>query len=185
MGKNFKMVGVTGSVGKTSTKDIVANVISQKYKTLKTEGNNNNNIGLPFTILRLKDEDIMVIEMGMNNFGEISFLTNIAKPTMAVITNVGTAHIGNLGSRENIMKAKLEIIEGLSGPLIINNDNDIIRNNIKYIESLNDIVTIGIDNDSDYKASDISDDLTKFKINGNDMECDIGNTAFIYNSLVA
>lgn len=164
---------------------MVASVLSTKYKVLKTEGNNNNNIGLPFTILRYKDEDVMVIEMGMNHFGEISYLTDIVRPTIGVITNIGTAHIGILGSRENILKAKLEIIEGLNGPLIINNDNDIIRNNIKYIKSLNDIVTIGIDNDSDYKASDISDDLTRFKINGNDMECDIGNTAFIYNSLVA
>lgn len=182
---NIPVVAITGSVGKTSTKDMVASVLSTKYKVLKTEGNNNNNIGLPFTILRYKDEDVMVIEMGMNHFGEISYLTDIVRPTIGVITNIGTAHIGILGSRENILKAKLEIIEGLNGPLIINNDNDIIRNNIKYIESLNDIVTIGIDNDSDYKASDINDDLTRFKINGNDMECDIGNTAFIYNSLVA
>ncbi len=127
----------------------------------------------------------MVIEMGMNNFGEISFLTNIAKPTIAVITNVGTAHIGNLGSRENIMKAKLEIIEGLSGPLIINNDNDILHDNIEYIRSLNKIITIGIDNDSDYMAKDINSDLTEFKIDNNNIKCNIGNTAFIYNSLVA
>lgn len=182
---NIPVVGVTGSVGKTSTKDIIYSVLSTKYKVLKTEGNNNNHIGLPFTILRLKDEDIMVIEMGMNNFGEISFLTNIAKPTMAVITNVGTAHIGNLGSRENIMKAKLEIIEGLEGPLVINNDNDILHDNIDYIKSLNKVITIGIDNDSDYMAKDINSDLTEFKINNNDIKCNIGNTAFIYNSLVA
>lgn len=182
---DIPVVAVTGSVGKTSTKEMIASVLGEKYRVLKTEANYNNHIGLPLTILKLNDEDILVVEMGMNNLGEISYLTDIAKPTIGVITNVGTAHIGNLGSRENILKAKLEIVEGLSGPLIINNDNDIIRNNIKYIESLNDIVTIGIDNDSDYKASDISDDLTRFKINGNDMECDIGNTAFIYNSLVA
>ena len=182
---NIPVVGVTGSVGKTSTKDMIYSVLSTKYKVLKTEGNNNNNIGLPFTILRLKEEDIMVIEMGMNNFGEISLLTNIAKPTMAVITNVGTAHIGNLGSRENIMKAKLEIIEGLNGPLIINNDNDILHDNIDYIKSLNKIITIGIYNDSDYMAKDISKDLTEFTIDNDKINCNIGNTAFIYNSLVA
>ena len=182
---NIPVVGVTGSVGKTSTKDMIYSVLSTKYKVLKTEGNNNNNIGLPFTILRLKDEDIMVIEMGMNNFGEISLLTNISKPTMAVITNVGTAHIGNLGSRENIMKAKLEIIEGLNGPLIINNDNDILHDNIDYIKSLNKIITIGIYNDSDYMAKDISKDLTEFTIDNDNINCNIGNTAFIYNSLVA
>ena len=75
-GKDFPVIGVTGSVGKTSTKDIIANVVSQKYKTLKTQGNNNNNIGLPFTIFNLKDQEAAVIEMGMNHFGEISKLTN-------------------------------------------------------------------------------------------------------------
>ena len=81
---NIPVVAVTGSVGKTSTKDIIASVVSTKYKTLKTEGNNNNNIGLPFTILKLKDHEAMVIEMGMNHLGEISLLTSIAKPTLAV-----------------------------------------------------------------------------------------------------
>ena len=119
---NIPVVAITGSVGKTSTKDMVSSVLSTKYKVLKTEGNNNNDIGMPLTILRYKDEDIIVVEMGMNHFKEISLLTNIAKPTIGIITNIGTAHIGNLGSRENIMKAKLEIVEGLNGPLIINND---------------------------------------------------------------
>ena len=104
---DIPVVAITGSVGKTSTKDIIASVVSKKYKTLKTEGNNNNNIGLPLTILKLKDHEALVIEMGMNHFGEISLLTQIAKPTLAVITNIGTSHIGNLGSRENILKAKL------------------------------------------------------------------------------
>ncbi len=182
---DIPVIGVTGSVGKTSTKDMIASVLETKYKVLKTEGNNNNHIGLPLTILRLKDEDIMVIEMGMNNIGEISYLTNIAKPTIGVITNIGTAHIGNLGSRENIMKAKLEIIEGLSGPLIINNDNDIMHDNIDYIKSLNEVITIGINNNSDYMATDINNNLTNFKINGNNITCNIGSTAFIYNSLVS
>ena len=180
---DIPVIGVTGSVGKTSTKDMIASVLETKYKVLKNEGNNNNEIGLPLTILRLKDEEIMVTEMGMNHFGEISLLTDIAKPTIGVITNIGTAHIGYLGSRENIMKAKLEIVEGLNGPLIINNDNDIMHDNIDYIKCLNDIITFGIDNNSDYMASDING--SKFKINGVDMETPISNTAFIYNSLVA
>lgn len=180
---NIPVIGVTGSVGKTSTKDMIYSVLSTKYNVLKTEGNNNNHIGLPLTILRLQDEDIMIVEMGMNNMGEISFLTDIAKPTIAVITNVGTAHIGNLGSRENIMKAKLEIIEGLSGPLIINNDNDIIHDNLEYIKSLGQIITVGIDNQSDYTAYDINDN--KFKINGIEIESPVNNRAFIYNSMVA
>ena len=125
---NIPVIAITGSVGKTSTKDIIASVVSQKYKTLKTIGNNNNNIGLPFTILRLQDEEAMVLEMGMNNFGEIRLLSNIAKPNICVITNIGTSHIGNLGSRENILKAKLEILEGSVNPtIIVNNDNDLLH----------------------------------------------------------
>ena len=107
---NIPVVAVTGSVGKTSTKDIVASVISTKYKVQKTQGNLNNHIGVPFTILALQDAEVLVVEMGMNNLGEISVLSKIAKPNIAIITNVGTAHIGNLGSRENIRKAKLEIL---------------------------------------------------------------------------
>ena len=85
---DIPVVAITGSVGKTSTKDIIASVVSTQYKTLKTEGNNNNNIGLPLTILKLKDHEALVVEMGMNHFGEISLLTDIAKPTLAVITNI-------------------------------------------------------------------------------------------------
>ena len=128
--------------------------MSQKYNVLKTEGNLNNNIGLPFTILRLKNENAIVVEMGMNHFGEISALSKIAKPTLAVITNIGTAHIGNLGTRENILKAKLEILDGLQGNnIVINNDNDLLRNwqNSKY-----NVITYGIKNkDSMYVAEDI------------------------------
>ena len=156
---DIPVVAVTGSVGKTSTKEMIASVLGEKYRVLKTEANYNNHIGLPLTILKLNDEDILVVEMGMNNLGEISYLTDIAKPTIGVITNVGTAHIGNLGSRENILKAKLEIVEGLSGPLIINNDNDMMHDHLDYIKSLNEVITIGIDNDSDYMASDINYDI--------------------------
>lgn len=144
-GDNFPLVAVTGSVGKTSTKDMIANVLGQKFKTLKTEGNHNNDIGLPFTILKLKDEEVAVIEMGMNHFGEIRLLTNIAKPTISVITNIGTSHIGNLGSRENILKAKLEILEGMKKPrIIINEDNDLLRNWHK--ENVSNINTYGTKN---------------------------------------
>ena len=132
---DIPVIAVTGSVGKTSTKDIIYSVVSQKYHTLKTQGNMNNHIGMPMTILGLKDHEALVIEMGMNHLGELSKLTNIAKPTIAVITNVGTAHIGNLGSRENILKAKLEILEGLQdhGFVVINNDNDLLYKTSQYI----------------------------------------------------
>lgn len=124
-----KVVGVTGSVGKTSTRDMVYSVVKQKYKTLKTEGNYNNEIGLPLTILRYHDEEVLVLEMGMNHLQEMSRLSMIARPNIACITNVGTAHIGELGSRENILKAKLEIIDGMKegSTLIINQDNDMLQ----------------------------------------------------------
>ncbi len=180
---DIPVIAVTGSVGKTSTKEMIASVLSKKYKVLKSEGNNNNQIGLPLNILRLKDEDIMVLEMGMSSFGEISNLTRIAKPTIGVITNIGTSHIGDLGSRENIMKAKLEIIEGLNGPLIINNDNDMLHNNIEMIKELNKVITVGINNKSDYMAMEI--DGNNFIVDGDKMESPINNMAFIYNSLIS
>lgn len=158
---NIPVIGITGSVGKTSTKDIIASVLSKKYKVLKTEGNYNNHIGVPLTILSLKDENCLVIEMGMNNLGEISLLSKIAKPTVSVITNIGTAHIGNLGSRENILKAKLEILDGMDNKiLVINNDNDMLHN--YYLENKNNnITTFGYQNKSDYMATKIiSNDLS-------------------------
>ena len=125
---DLKVVAVTGSVGKTSTKDLIASVVSQKYTTLKTQANFNNQIGVPMTILSLTNQEALVIEMGMNHQGEIAKLTKIAKPNICIITNVGTSHIGNLGSRENILKAKLEILEGCQEKqIVINNDNDMLH----------------------------------------------------------
>ncbi len=177
------VIAVTGSVGKTSTKDMIASVLSEKYKVLKTQGNNNNHIGLPLTILKLKDEEALVLEMGMNHFKEISLLTDIAKPTLALITNIGTAHIGDLGSRENILKAKLEIIEGLSGPLIINNDNDLLHN----LKIDHDIITIGIDNKSDYQATDVKqeDFSSTFTVDNNEITVNMSGKVFIYNALMS
>ena len=127
---NIKVVAVTGSNGKTTTRDMTKAVLSSKYRVYSTEKNYNNEIGLPKTILQMDDEyDIAVLEMGMNHLGEISRLTNIAKPDVAMISNIGKAHIGNLGSQENILKAKLEILEGLNpdGLLILNGDDKYLR----------------------------------------------------------
>ena len=109
-----KVVSVTGSVGKTSTKEMVDAVLSARFKTLKTEGNLNNEIGLPKTLFRLDQSyQAAVIEMGMSGFGEISRLSKAAQGDLGIITNIGVSHIENLGSRENILKAKLEILDGL------------------------------------------------------------------------
>ncbi len=184
---NIPVIAVTGSVGKTSTKNIIADVLSTKYKVLKTKGNLNTNVGLAVTLLSLKDEEILVIEMGMNKFGEIKELTNIAKPDVAVITNIGTAHIGILGSRENILKAKLEILEGLSGPLIINNDNDMLNAWSKNNNISHKIITFGINEESDYQAINITYDKlgSHFNLGNEEVTNNVIGKHFIYNSLVA
>lgn len=127
---DIKVVGITGSNGKTTTRDMTASVLSSKYKVYSTAKNLNNEIGLPKSVLELDESyDIAVLEMGMNHFGEISSLTKVAKPDVAVITNIGKAHIGNLGSQENILKAKLEILEGLKkdGLLVLNGDDNFLQ----------------------------------------------------------
>lgn len=189
---DIPVVAVTGSVGKTSTKDIIASALEQNYKVLKTEGNFNNHIGLPMTLLKLKEHTAVVVEMGMNHFKEISLLTSIAKPTIAVITNVGTSHIGNLGSRENILKAKLEILEGLqaNGSVVVNNDNDLLHNWVQTVDNYN-VSTYGIVNKSDINAKNIEENIdeTKYEINIDDREYNVTvpviGKHFIYNSLCA
>lgn len=127
--KNLKVVAITGSVGKTTTKDMVASLISQKYKTIKTQGNYNNDIGVPLTIFSIaEDTEVAVIEMGMNHFNEIDYLSSIALPDIALITNVGVSHIENLGSREGILKAKCEIFNYMKKDSlkILNGDDDML-----------------------------------------------------------
>lgn len=122
-------VAVTGSVGKTTTKEFIYAVLSEKYKALKTEGNFNSDIGLPMTLLGLeRDDTAAVLEMGMSAAGEIEYLSRLASPKIAVVTNIGSAHIGLLGSREAIRDAKLEIRRGLKkdGVLILNGDEPLL-----------------------------------------------------------
>ena len=190
---DIPVVAVTGSVGKTSTKDMIASVMGQKFHVLKTSGNYNNHIGLPLTLLRLEDHDAVVVEMGMNHFGEIRVLANIAKPTVAVLTNIGTAHIGILGSRENILKAKLEILEGMNsdGHIILNNDNDLLHKWGEEKKEHYSIITYGIENPSDYLASHIirKNDGSSFDVSinhkNNTIIVPIGGDHFILNSLAA
>ena len=179
------VIGITGSIGKTRTKERLSNILEKKYKVLKTLGNENSQIGLPLTILRLKDEQVMILEMGMSKKNEMHKLSLIAKPNISVITNVLDSHIGNLGSRKNILKAKLEIMDGMNnGTLIINNDNDLLN---KYKNKLKDkinLITYGIDNKSDINAINIKEgintyfDIEKIK----DIKI-FGGKTFIYNAL--
>lgn len=170
---NVKVVGITGSTGKTSTKDLTAAALSYKYKVFKTEGNFNNEIGLPLTILSMDSTyEVAVLEMGMSNFGEIHNLAAIAKPHISIITNIGVSHLENLKTRENILKAKMEITDFFdkSNTLILNNDNDILN---KVQDDKNyKLIKIGINSSKDglnYKASNIiiSEDSIKFSISEN------------------
>lgn len=127
------LIAVTGSTGKTTTKDLISLVLSKKYNVLKSIKNNNNDIGLPLTLLNLnKKHDVIVTEMGMNHIGEISELSKIAKPDYSIITNIGSAHVGNLGSRDNILKAKLEILDGMNNGVLLLNKNDKYLRKVKY-----------------------------------------------------
>ena len=113
------VIAVTGSNGKTTTKDMIAAVLSKKYKTYKTQGNHNNEIGLPYTILHMpEDTEKLVLEMGMDHPGDIDFLSQLAQPELALITLIGEAHLEFMGSRENIAKGKMGITAGLHGELI-------------------------------------------------------------------
>ncbi len=127
----MKVVGVTGSVGKSTTKEMIACVLEGTYRVAKTPANHNNDIGMPMAVLAMpEDTQVAVLEMGMNHFREIAYLASIALPDVAVIVNIGTMHIEHLGSREGILKAKLEILEGMEsgGRVILNGDDSLLQN---------------------------------------------------------
>lgn len=126
-----KVVGITGSVGKTTTKEMTASVLEAVYHTAKTEGNHNNNLGLPMTIMDMPENtEVAVLEMGMNHSGEMEYLSDIARPDLAIITNIGTMHIEHLGTREGILQAKLEIMRGMpdDGAGVFNGDEPLLWN---------------------------------------------------------
>lgn len=148
------MIGLTGSVGKTSTKDMTACAVSTKYNTIKTQGNFNNHIGMPLNLLRLDESvEAAVIEMGMSARGEIERLTTAVKPDIGIITNIGISHIGMLGSRQEILNAKMEIIEGIKkgGTLILNGDDDMLST-VKEAKGLNIIRYSLVRDDVDVKG---------------------------------
>lgn len=153
---DIPVVGITGSVGKTSTKEFVSSVLSRRYSVLKTEGNYNNEIGLPLTILQIReDHEIAVLEMGISDFGEMHRLSAIAKPNYCLITNIGQCHLENLGSRQGILKAKSEIFDYMSedGSIILNGDDDMLStiHNVKGITPLR----YGLSSDNDIYAANI------------------------------
>ncbi|MDF2672033.1 MAG: UDP-N-acetylmuramoylalanyl-D-glutamyl-2,6-diaminopimelate/D-alanyl-D-alanyl ligase [Clostridiales bacterium] len=153
---HIPVIAVTGSTGKTSTKEMIAALLQEKFNVHKTQQNFNNEIGLPHTLFNLnKNHEISVLEMGMNNPGEIQRLADMARPDVCVITNIGTAHIENLGSRENILKAKMEITTYFTSNnvLIINSDDE-------YLSKINNesykILRVSINGNGDYNAVNIN-----------------------------
>ncbi|MBQ5696458.1 MAG: UDP-N-acetylmuramoyl-tripeptide--D-alanyl-D-alanine ligase [Clostridium sp.] len=151
----LKVIGVTGSTGKTSTKDLIAALLSAKYRVFKTKGNFNNDIGLPLMILELtSDIDVAVLEMGMSSLGEIELLAKVAKPDIGVITNVGLSHIENLKTQENILKAKMEITAffGKDNVLIVNGEDELLKN---ISSDVFKVKKIGYNHEYDVYASNI------------------------------
>jgi UDP-N-acetylmuramyl-tripeptide synthetase/UDP-N-acetylmuramoyl-tripeptide--D-alanyl-D-alanine ligase len=164
------VIGITGSVGKTTTKDMTALALMPTHSVFKTQGNHNNEIGVPLSLLKLNSTaTAAVIEMGMSHKGEISRISRAVRPNICVITNVGYAHIENFDSVEDILKAKLEILDGAekNTPLVINADDDLLMTARDYVSQNTPIYTFGIENENaDYRAVGIKSfpDRTQFQI---------------------
>ena len=165
----MKVVGVTGSVGKTTTKEMIACVLGTTFRVCKTPVNHNNDIGMPMAILSMpEDTEVAVLEMGMNHFREIAYLTSIARPDVAVIINIGTMHIEHLGSIEGILQAKLEILEGMEddGTVILNGDDQLLWN-LHRLQTQRNVVYFGENNvHSTVRAQDVTegDGLLSFRV---------------------
>ena len=188
-----KVVGITGSVGKTTTKEMTASILEAVYHTAKTEGNHNNNLGLPMTIMDMPENtEVAVLEMGMNHSGEMEYLSDIARPDLAIITNIGTMHIEHLGTREGILQAKLEIMRGMpdDGAGVFNGDEPLLWN-IRAIGKHKKYY-YGIENHAcDITATDIVelDDGVRFVVHGFGQQFELfvpmlGRHA-VYNALAA
>ena len=187
-------VAITGSVGKTTTKEFVASVASVKFTTHKTQGNYNNELGLPLTLLALSEEDeVSVIELGMSDLGEIEYMSKIVKPDIAIVTNIGTSHLATLGTRENICKAKLEIATGLKdeGILLINADEPLLVEKLDEIGKHVGMMSI-YNRNGDYRAMNIrsgADGITFDMIYDNkaitNIEIPILGKHNVYNALTA
>jgi len=185
---NVPLVAITGSVGKTTTKELIYNVLATKYRVLKNEGNKNNKIGVSETLFKLdNDYDICVVETGMNHLNEISELSKSVKPNIGIITNIGTSHIGYLGSKRNIYRAKKEILDGIDNGIVLINGDDNYLKKIKY----KSMVKVGVNNKNDLQATNIV--TTKKHLYFNfyydnrryNVKFNIPNDSFVTNILLA
>lgn len=187
---DIKIIAITGSNGKTTSKNLIHSVLSEKYKVQKTQGNFNNNIGLPLTLLDFsKDTEIGVVEMGTEDFGEISELTHIARPDMAMITNIGDAHLLKLKSKEGIAKAKLEILEGLkeNGTFIYNGDDEILKKVLPSYKIKQKTISFGTSEEVDFKVSpkEFSSTYTKFSYENEDYTVPLLGSHQVLNGALA
>lgn len=187
---NPKIIAITGSNGKTTTKDILTAVVSTKYKTHNNKGNQNNEIGVPLTLLSMpEDTEVAIIEMGTERFGEIIVLTEMAKPDISMITNIGDSHLEELLTKENIAKEKLDIVKGMNGEgiFIYNLDDEILAKVVPSTKIDNRILTIGQNKKSNYLISDISlsKDKTVFSVNGKIYTIDLVGKHQVYNATIA
>ncbi len=184
--KNTKVIGITGSNGKTTTKDLLYEVLKEKYKVQKTIGNLNNEIGVPKTILSLdEDTNIAIVEMGTDSFGDISLTTNISRPDIAIITNIGDSHLEKLKTKEGILKAKMEIVEGLSqdGYFIYNGDDPTMKKEISSYEVKQKMISFGEEDDNDFvvKSSDDNRGKVSFTHDGETYTIPLLGSHNIYN----
>ncbi|MDH4028707.1 MAG: UDP-N-acetylmuramoyl-tripeptide--D-alanyl-D-alanine ligase, partial [Nitrospirota bacterium] len=193
MRMDVPVAAITGSNGKTTTKEMTYAVLSRRFRTLKNEGNLNNHIGLPLSLMKLSpDDEAVVLEMGMNAAGEIRRLCEIAVPDCGVITNIGTAHIGRLGSREAVLNAKLEIIEGL-GAAVVNADDAYLMRGFGKIKNFKGrTIKFAIDNDAHVTAGNlrVTDKGSDFLLCIKDQGCVSVSLAVhgrfnVYNALAA
>ena len=178
---DIQVVGITGSNGKTTTKDIVYSLLSTKAKTIKTEGNYNNHIGLPYTLLNVTDEEkFVVLEMGMSSLGEIKRLGEISRPNYAIITNIGDSHIEFLKTRDNVFKAKTELLE------FVDKENTFVCGDDKYLAKL-DVNKIGFNDNNTYKIEsyEFSNKGSKFVLDGKEYEMSLLGKHNISNTAIA
>ena len=177
---NFKVVAITGSSGKTTTKELVASALSEKFKTFKTPLNHNNEIGFCQTIFEAPDDtEVLVLEMGMRGLGEIELLSKYSEPDITIISNIGTAHIGRLGSKENIAKAKCEIVKYQRGNVFIAHDDELIK---KTVEFSGKKIFYSI---KDVKILEKNANYSKFEYKNKIYELNVGGDYNIENALSA
>lgn len=185
-----KIIAITGSNGKTTTKDVIASVLSSSMSVRKTIGNLNNEIGVPRSLLRLdKETDIGVIEMGTDGFGQITKLSQIAKPDIAIITNIGDSHLHQLLTKENVAGEKIHILDGLrdDGIFIYNHDDPYLRQVVESIDIKQRVISFGQNGDVDYKIEPISstNEGNSWKLNGKSYLTSLIGSHQIYNATVA